>query len=109
MNSEIIYRKYTLIIIAIMFLYEVNICCDLDFLDSLCCPTVTLTGLSNTTILGTYTVNGSMIHGRPLYVDERKTYGIWFDGGTHGGFASDWHIGPLQALWAKMLSTCNIP
>ena len=50
-------------------------------------------GLSNNFLLNNYNFNTTLINGRPLYVGESETFGLWFGGGQYG-----WVIGSLSNL-----------
>ena len=53
--------------------------------------------MSNTFLLGSYNFNGTLINGRPLYVGESKTYGLWFSGNSNGDHRG-WFIDSLSNL-----------
>ena len=54
-------------------------------------------GFSEKEINGIYSFTGNFIYGRPLYVDEKQIYGIWFDGKP---WVESWIIGPMTELKA---------
>lgn len=67
-----------------------------------CCSTVIISGLSNTVFLGHYIFDKTLINGRPLYVEESETNGLWFDG------QSGWVIGLLSDLKKGKVTYTNV-
>ena len=56
-----------------------------------CCSTVSIVGAKQSSLDKLYVLNGTIISGRPLYVDSTNLNGIWFSGTL-------WMVGTISDL-----------
>ena len=56
-----------------------------------CCSTVSIVGAKQSSLDKLYVLNGTIISGRPLYVDSSNQHGIWFSG-------ANWVVGTISSV-----------